>query len=239
MYNDKNVEVTAVFPKNLAGYQASIGTSITTKGIPYYQARLNELVRTFSKYMNDLTTSGVDENGVDGLDMYTAVRADGNDFVLKDSLSATGGTLSSSDDSYYRLTALNWELNSDWKEDPSRVVVSYADDVTQGNKENDPIVAAMVSGLQDMSMFQQGTVSQYLQSVTTNLAVDISKMEVFTKNQDDILYTIDSQRQSVSGVDQNEEASDLVKFQNLYNLASKVISILNEVYDKLIEETGV
>jgi flagellar hook-associated protein 1 FlgK len=97
----------------------------------------------------------------------------------------------------------------------------------------------MVSGLQDMSMFQQGTVSQYLQSVTTNLAVDISKMEVFTKNQDDILYTIDSQRQSVSGVDQNEEASDLVKFQNLYNLASKVISILNEVYDKLIEETGV
>jgi flagellar hook-associated protein 1 FlgK len=64
-------------------------------------------------------------------------------------------------------------------------------------------------------------------------------MEVFTKNQDDILYTIDSQRQSVSGVDQNEEASDLVKFQNLYNLASKVISILNEVYDKLIEETGV
>jgi flagellar hook-associated protein 1 FlgK len=239
MYNDSNVEVTAVFPTNLAGYKASIGTSITTKGIPYYQARLNELVRTFSKYMNDLTTSGVDENGLEGLDLFTAVRADGNDFVLKDSMSATGGTLTSSDDSYYRLTALNWELNSDVQADPSRVVVSYLDDVLQGDKENDPIVADMIQGLQDMSMFQQGTISQYLQSVTTNLAVDISKMEVFMNNQDDILYTIDSQRTSVSGVDQNEEASDLVKFQNLYNLASKVISILNEVYDKLIEETGV
>jgi flagellar hook-associated protein 1 FlgK len=64
-------------------------------------------------------------------------------------------------------------------------------------------------------------------------------MKVFESNQSDIKYTIDSQRQSISGVDRNEEASDLVKFQNLYNLASKVISILNEVYDKLIEETGV
>jgi flagellar hook-associated protein 1 FlgK len=239
MYNDKGVEVTAKFGDRIVGYSASIGVSNTVKGIPYYQARLNELVRTFSKYMNDLTTSGVDEEGRDGLDMYTAQRADGEDYVLKDSMSSTGGILSSSDDSYYSLTALNWELNSDWKSDPSRVVTSTADDVEQGNVESDPIVDAMVKGLEDMSMFQQGTVSQYLQSITTNLGVDVAKMKVFQSNQDDIKYTIDNQRQSVSGVDKNEEGSELVKFQNLYNLASKVISILNEVYDKLIEETGV
>ena len=75
--------------------------------------------------------------------------------------------------------------------------------------------------------------------MTTNLAVDIKKMEIFTANQDDIKYTIDTQRKSISGVDENEEASDLVKFENLYNLASKVISVLNEVYDKLINETGI
>jgi flagellar hook-associated protein 1 FlgK len=239
MKNGSDVEVTAAFPDNLVGYTGTIGKYNTTKGIPYYQARLNELVRTFSKYMNDLTTSGVDKEGRDGLDMFTAVKADGDDYVLKDSMSEAGGTLSSSDESYYSLTALNWELNSDWLSDPSRVVVSYASDVEQGNVEAKSIVDAMVKGLNDMNMFQQGTVSQYLQSVTTNLAVDVSKMQVFESNQDDVKYTIDSQRQSISGVDRNEEASDLVKFQNLYNLASKVISILNEVYDKLIEETGV
>jgi flagellar hook-associated protein 1 FlgK len=154
-------------------------------------------------------------------------------------MSSSGGILTSSADSYYSLTALNWELSSEWKSDPSKVVVSYAEDVEQGNVENDPIVDAMVTGIQDMSMFQQGTISQYLQSMTTNLGVDIAKMQVFQNNQDDIKYTIDTQRQSISGVDKNEEGSELVKFQNLYNLASKVISILNEVYDKLIEETGV
>ena len=32
---------------------------------------------------------------------------------------------------------------------------------------------------------------------------------------------------------------DLVKFQNAYNLASKVISVMTEMYDQLILNTGV
>lgn len=50
---------------------------------------------------------------------------------------------------------------------------------------------------------------------------------------------IDKQRMSVSGVDKDEEAIDLVKFQNAYNLSSKMVSVLAEIYDKLINETGV
>ncbi|MBE5943504.1 MAG: flagellar hook-associated protein FlgK [Lachnospiraceae bacterium] len=238
MYNDKNVEITAIFPEGMVGHTGRIGENIVTKGIPYYMARLNEMVRTFSDYMNDLTASGVDENGDPGLDMFTALDVQGNDYVLKGSMEGEG-TISSTDSTYYRLTALNWELNSAWKADPAKVVVSYEDDIAQGNVDARPIVDKIIYGMTDQSMFEQGSVSQYLQSITTTLAVDIAKAEAFTANQDDIRYTIDNQRQSVSGVDQNEEASNLTKFQNLYNLASKVISVLNEVYDKLINETGV
>ena len=39
--------------------------------------------------------------------------------------------------------------------------------------------------------------------------------------------------------DKDEEAIDLVKFQNAYNLSSKMVSVLAEIYDKLINETGV
>lgn len=238
MYNEKNVEVTAELSDNLLGFTARIGNNNSTKGIPYYQAQLNELVRTFSRYMNDLTTAGVDQNGGAGLDMFTAADAYGSDYILKGTMEGTG-TISSSDTSYYRLTASNWELNSSWKTDPSKVVVSYAEDVEQGDIEARPIIDKIIFGLTDQTMFQQGTVAQFMQAATTNMAVDISKMEVFSSNQDDIRYTIDNQRKSVSGVDENEEAADLTKFENLYNLASKVISILNEVYDKLINDTGV
>jgi flagellar hook-associated protein 1 FlgK len=44
---------------------------------------------------------------------------------------------------------------------------------------------------------------------------------------------------SVFGVDEDEEALNLVKFQNAYNLNAKVISVLSQIYDKLINETGV
>lgn len=238
MLNEKRVEVTAAFPDQMIGFSGVIGEKNQVKGIPYYMARLNEMVRTFSKYMNDLTTSGVDANGEDGLDMYTAKDVYGNDFVLKGTMQGTG-TISSSDQSYYRLTALNWELNSQWKTDPNKVVVSYKKDIEQGDIEARPILDKMIFGMTDPTMFEQGTLSQYMQSITTNMAVDIAKVTNFAANQDDIRYTIDNQRTSVSGVDENEEASDLVKFQNLYGLASKVISVLNEVYDKLINQTGV
>ena len=238
MYDSNRVEVSARFPAGLVSHKAEIGEKNSEKGIPYYMARLNELVRTVSSYMNKFTTAGVDAEGRDGLDMFTAQMVDGGDFVLKGTMTGTG-KLKANDQSYYRLTALNWELNQDWKVDPSRVVVSYKEDIEQGDIEARPIVDAIKGGLTDVSLFQQGTLSQYLQAMTTNLAVDISKKEVFMNNQDDIKYNIDNQRKSVSGVDQNEEATDLVKFQNLYNLASKVISVLNEVYDKLINQTGV
>ena len=42
-----------------------------------------------------------------------------------------------------------------------------------------------------------------------------------------------------AGVDEDEEAVNLVKYQNGYNLASKMIQTLTEIYDRLILETGV
>ena len=44
---------------------------------------------------------------------------------------------------------------------------------------------------------------------------------------------------SISGVDEDEEATNLVKYQHAYGLSSKMIQVLTEVYDRLILQTGV
>ena len=44
---------------------------------------------------------------------------------------------------------------------------------------------------------------------------------------------------SISGVDEDEEAVNLVKYQHGYNLACQMIQTLSEMYDRLILETGV
>ena len=59
------------------------------------------------------------------------------------------------------------------------------------------------------------------------------------RRQDNILVAIDTMRESVSGVDKDEEAADLIKFRSLLNSQYKVISIMNQVLDKLINGTAV
>jgi len=71
------------------------------------------------------------------------------------------------------------------------------------------------------------------------VALNASRANTFSKNYTNISGIIDNQRMSISGVDEDEEAVNLVKYQNGYNLASKMIQTLTEIYDRLILETGV
>ena len=73
----------------------------------------------------------------------------------------------------------------------------------------------------------------------SDISVDTNEAGIFYTNYSNISNAISTQRLSISGVDEDEEAMNLVKFQNAYNLSSKMVSVLAEIYDKLIEETGV
>jgi len=70
------------------------------------------------------------------------------------------------------------------------------------------------------------------------LSIDSSKAKTFLSNYNNMKTTIQNQRLSVMGVDTDEEAMDLMKFQQAYNLNSKMMSVMNEIYDKLINQTG-
>ena len=87
--------------------------------------------------------------------------------------------------------------------------------------------------------FRGSSPSEFLQSVLSDIALNASRANTFYQSFSDISYTIDNQRIAISGVDEDEEAVNLVKYQNGYNLASKMIQTLTEIYDRLILETGV
>nr|MCR4869513.1 flagellar hook-associated protein FlgK [Lachnospiraceae bacterium] len=91
----------------------------------------------------------------------------------------------------------------------------------------------------NVTMYRGGTADKFLQRIYADVTVDTQESENFTKNFENIRQAIDQQRQSISGVDEDEEAMNLVKFQNAYNLNAKVISTLAEMYDQLILNTGV
>ena len=71
------------------------------------------------------------------------------------------------------------------------------------------------------------------------MSIDANKATNFTKNYTNLQTTIQNQRLSIMGVDTDEEAMDLVKFQQAYNLSSKMMTVMNQLYDRLINNTGV
>ena len=73
----------------------------------------------------------------------------------------------------------------------------------------------------------------------SDIAIDTNKLKTFSENYVDIVRAIDKQRASISGVDEDEEAMALVKFQNAYNLSSRIMQCMSEIYDRLITQTGV
>ncbi len=77
-------------------------------------------------------------------------------------------------------------------------------------------------------------------SIETDYLVDHGDLHAYEPSADDIVKArAASLLLAVGGVDEDEEAVDMVKFKEAYSLASKVVSVMQEIYDKLIQETGV
>lgn len=224
------------------GKVANIGTGIAYQGIPYYMNQMNEWVRTFAQKFNDILTSGYNNNGDLGAMMFTADMATEDDqFDFPDNTRYDLGgdiTVDVTDDSYYRMTAKNFSILTAMELDPD--LMANRKDVSDGVEQNDLLedLKDMVNDKEKMS-FRGASASEFLQCILSDVALNASRANLFYDSYTGIANTIDSQRISISGVDEDEEAVNLVKYQNGYNLASKMIQVLTEIYDKLILDTGV
>ena len=229
------------------GKKAEIGTNLSYQGIPYYMNQMNEWIRTFSQKFNDILTSGYSGNGDPGVKMFTGNKATSSEqFLLDDAAKRydkqekknSKVPVKVNDDSYYRLTAENFDILDAMEQDPSLMAnrKNASDGVEQNDLLND--LKNLATDKSKMS-FRGCNASEFLQCILSDVALNASRANTFYASFKDISNTIDNQRISISGVDEDEEAVNLVKYQNGYNLASKMIQTLTEIYDRLILETGV
>lgn len=236
--NDRNVTNDRV------GKVATIGKSIDYQGIPYYMNQMNEWVRTFSQKFNDILNSGYDSYNNQGNDLFAAKYATVNEqYVFADAFrydKQTAGTMTidMADSSYYQMTAKNFSILAAMLEDAD--LLATRKDAADGVEQYD-----VLTDLQDMMndkdrMSYRGCkAGEFLKCILSDVALNAGNANTFCTNYTNIGKSINNQRLSISGVDEDEEAINLVKYQNGYNLASKMIQTLTEIYDRLILQTGV
>lgn len=226
--------------------KVSVGVSVDYKGIPYYMAQLNEFIRTFAQEFNSVHREGINLNGDTDINFFGARnQLYGGEYHLnrfgkagddKTDLSEFNSDMNIEQASYYMLTASNFTVSDTLLSDPS--TLAAASDIVNGVGNAD-IVKKLLALKTDVSMFKQGDPAAYLQTLVGEVGVDTKAAERFAKSQENIVKSVSTQRLSVSGVDIDEEAMSLARYQEAYNLSAQVISVMNQIYDKLINQMGV
>lgn len=234
---------------DMQGAKLEVGSSNDYKGVAYYQNQMNQFLRAFSESFNIIEKNAEDSYGNKAGVIFTATGAsDNKELGFTDSVKGQEKTYNFSgdacDDTYYLMTAENVKISSKVQADSglfgTKTYTEAADGTHIDNgAEASDIISKLLNLESKEKIFRQSGGSEFLKCIYADITVDSQECSVFEKNYKSISNSIAKQRKSVSGVDEDDESVDLVKFQNAYNLASKTIQVLNEMYDRLITQTGV
>jgi flagellar hook-associated protein 1 FlgK len=129
------------------------------------------------------------------------------------------------------MPARTFTVNALILEDVSNIAVNL--DPTQG-VENNELLLSLLNLRHDTTMFKQGKPESFMQAIMSEIAVDAKQANAFRTRQEDMLLSITNQRLSFSGVDLNEETMNMLKYQQAYNVAAKMISVMDEIYNVTI-----
>lgn len=200
----------------------------TKRGIPYYQKTLDLLANKFAEVLNNAN------NGLQG-----GVKVGGNLFSNSgDNNDGTG------------ITAGNISISADWANGKVQIVQSFQPNA--GSTANDNIlhmVTLMGSKLDfvpptnphdpNKPPLFTGTFQEMLGNISSTLGDDQRSTNVLLNTYYGSAVELDSSRMAVSGVDLNDEAANLMQYQQSYSAACRLLTTLDESLDKLINGTGV
>jgi flagellar hook-associated protein 1 FlgK len=117
----------------------------------------------------------------------------------------------------------------------NRVATAYnLDSPGDGNLAKD------IADLQNALLFHGGTstIKQYNNERIGALALDVSQAENLAADHALVKEALFTQREEVAGVNLNEEAADMVKYQMAYNAAARLMTAIDEMLDKVINGMG-
>ena len=220
---------------------AEMGRTSSYKGIPHYMDQLNTLVRTLTKAFNE----GLDRNG------NPIIGPDGNPIVghihgynaPDDGLPQNLGTLffthgSNTDPitDYHLITASNFTINPELLANAWKLAAAVSP--TAGVSNNEVIQGFL--WMQEFSgMFAEGKIQDFVIAISSELGIDVNQARRFSVSYGEITAHINLQRKSVSGVDLGEETAMMIRWQHLYQSASRLINVIDGIYDTLINRMGV
>lgn len=122
------------------------------------------------------------------------------------------------------------EVSGDLLDNADRLATSHTGEL--GDATN----LQRLIALRDRPSMESGTItmSDYFIQTVADVGVDVQSLTEQRDTNQLLTDRLEQQRQSISGVDTNEEMINLLKYQRMFQVASKYISAVNDAYNELL-----
>lgn len=201
----------------------------TKRGIPYYINQLDNLAKTFADEMNKLNEKDA-------------------------TLAPKGGALfsnSGNGDDTTGITAANISVSKSWADGAVSMVITREPNAPSDDRSNlaqfltlfsrDDITFSLDNApgaIQPDGTDYTGSFESMLLRIESTLAQDQMAATTTVSNYAITLDNVYTDRDSVMGVDLNDEATSLMVYQKAYTAACRVLTTLEEAIDTLLNATA-
>ena len=201
------------------GYAKTASGENDFNGIPFYREVLNSFANEFATKFN--AANDVAGTGTGASDLF-----------VKNNPTDTSFTIS------------NIRISDSWMSDPQFIVRS--DDPAQGDLSNSNIMK-MISFFDETVTFGSadgthaeftGTYEGFLTHFQTKLGNEKQYVQGVFDSTVSVANELLDSRDSISGVSENEEAINMMKFQKAFNAAARLMTAIDEQLDTIINKLG-
>jgi len=166
---------------------------------------VNDLAESLITEVNDLHSTGYNANGTTGINFFTAVTAD---------------------------FAANIDISDEVEADVGNVAATSSAASTSGND-----IALALANLSSSSVSiggQDTTYTDYTASIASRIGSLSQNAQDLSEYHQTLLTTMETKRDSVSGVTIDEEMTNLIKYQYAYQAAARLLNTADTLFTALL-----
>ncbi|MDR1961216.1 MAG: hypothetical protein LBQ16_02935 [Gracilibacteraceae bacterium] len=193
-------------------------------GIRYYQKMLDVFAQTFAKEMNTINQAG---SGGTGALLFTDDSGTGT-------ANLKAGNIKVSDAWNADAGALETTVSSSPLGEENDNILSM---IALFDRKDIPFNGTTVSG--GTVLTYEGGITSFHANLGVTLGIDKSTVSSLSSTYKMNVENLDSYRQSVSGVDENEEVAGMLMFQKAYSAAARMLTTMDEMLDLVVNRMGI
>lgn len=214
----------------------------------YNMFTINNMTTTeFNDYLLNRGLNGLEAADVttEILDGVSALPEDLQNGKIKENIEAViaanpqykGKTVYKMGDKYYVIDKIKASELTIAKDLENVNLIAASDNINEVPGDADNILA-LAQTRHDLDMFEWGSPEDFVKSLVSNLGVDAREAKITHQNQKLLLKEYHGARDSVMGVNMDEEAGNALKFQAAYSANARMVNVFDEMLDLLVNRLG-